>query len=95
MYQSNMYSVWKRGRSINTNFNEMEQFLGIMSVLKLPAFAMYWSSTTRYDPIADMSRNRYQDIRLHLYANDNSKRDAPENKDNNIFKVEPVVEGVR
>ena len=51
---------------------------------------MYWSSTTRYGPIADiMSRNRYQDIRLHLHANDNSKRDDPENKDYKLFKVEP------
>ena len=48
--QTKMYSVQCIGRSIQTNENEMEQFLGIlimMGVINYPQYRMYWSSETR------------------------------------------------
>jgi hypothetical protein len=59
--QSNLYCVKKKGRSVNTNKNEMEQFLGIhimAGTVNYPSCRMYWADWTRLGPIADvMSRN--------------------------------------
>lgn len=76
VYQTNLYSTQKNGTSINTNFNEIEQFFGIhmiMSIIKMPAFRMYWAHNTRYPTIADiMPRNRFTNLRTHVHFNDNT-----------------------
>jgi len=60
--QSDLYYVQKTGRTLNTNKNEMEKFLGIhimAGIVNMPSNRMYWADT-RFDPIADvMSRNRF------------------------------------
>jgi len=59
--QSNLYCVQKIGRPVNTNKNEMEQFLGIhimAGIINIPSCRIYWADSTRLDPVADvMSRN--------------------------------------
>ena len=97
--QTNLYSVQITGRSIDTNRNEMEQFLGIhmlMSIVNLPSYQMYWANETRYAPVADiMSRNRFKKLRQYLHANDNTKKDEGENKSNKVYKVQPILDAVR
>ena len=94
--QTNLYSVQASGKSINTSFHEMEQFLGIqmnMSLVSLPSYDMYWSNEFRINCIADvMGLKRYESLRRFLHANDNTKRDENSGK---LFKVEPVINAVR
>ncbi|XP_012561438.1 piggyBac transposable element-derived protein 2-like [Hydra vulgaris] len=57
---------------------------------------MYWAKETRYAPIADaMSRNRYKQLRHFLHANDNTNKDDVANKNNKLFKVQPILDGAR
>ena len=62
-----MYCVQKTGRSLNTNKNEMEQFLGIYviaGIVNMPSYRMYCADSTRSDPAMDvMSRNRFDTMR--------------------------------
>src|SRR5215475_302093 len=49
--QSNLYCVQKTGRSLNTNKNEMDQFLGIhimAGIVNMPSCRMYWADSKRY-----------------------------------------------
>jgi len=98
--QSNLYCVQKTGRSLNTNKNEMEQFLGIhimAGIVNMPSYRMYWADSTRYGPIADtMSRNRFDTLRNHFHINDNSHmktRDDPEY--DKLFKVRPFLDSIK
>ena len=96
--QTNLYSMQKSCKSIQTTKNEIEQFIGIqmfMSIVKLPAYYMYWSIETRYPPIANlMSLSRYKTLRQFLHVVDNSKCNDPENKGNKLYKISPVLEHV-
>ena len=57
---------------------------------------MYWAVDTRYPPIADvMTRNRYMVLREYLHVSDNSKKDEEGNKDNKLYKIQPVLDHVR
>jgi hypothetical protein len=98
--QSNLYCVQKTGRPLNTNKNEMEQFLGthiMAGIVKLPSHRMYWADSTRFDLIADvMSRNRVDTMSKYFHINDNDTmkaRDDPEY--DKLFKVRPFVESIK
>ena len=79
--QTNLYSVQASGKSINTCFHEMEQFLGIQMKI------------SRINCIADiMGLKRYESLTRFSHANDNTKRDENSGK---LFKVEPVISAVR
>ena len=97
--QTNLYSVQRKGTSLNTTSGEIEQFIGIqmyMSIIDFPAYRTYWALETRYLPIADvMSRNRYQQLREFLHVSDNLQRDNPENTGNKLYKIQPIMEHVR
>ena len=97
--QTNLYSVQKGGKSVDTSMSQMEVFLAMqmkMGIVKMPSYTHYWSTGTRYEPIASaMSLKRYEKIRHSLHANDNSEKDNPENKNNRLYKVQPVLETVR
>ena len=64
--QTNLYSIQKLGKSICTNESEIQKFIGIqilMSIMKLPRFEMYWSTESRFLPVADiMTVNRYKKL---------------------------------
>ena len=66
-YQTNLYSMEKTGKSVNTNEDEIEQFLGIhilSGIVKMPSYRMYWAEATCYSPIANvMARNRFNNLR--------------------------------
>lgn len=98
--QTNVYSCQKNGSSINTNFSEMEQYIGIhfyMSIVKMPSYRMFWSSQTRFSIISDnMSRNRYDKLRSNFHVNNNENllpRDDPNH--DKLFKIRPFIDSVR
>ena len=67
-----------------------------MSVVKMPSYELYWAAGTSYDPIAYvMSRDRYKKVRRFLHANDNFEKDKVGNKENRLFKVQPIFTAVR
>lgn len=97
--QTNLYSVQRKGTSINSTSGEIRQLIGLqmfMSIFNLPTYRMYWAKETRYPPIADvMSVNRYKLLRENLHVSDNLQRDDPENAGNKLYKIQPVLDHVR
>lgn len=96
-YQTNIYSVEKLGKSLNTTPNEIEQFIGIhimSGIVRTPAYRLYWASGTRYDAIADiMSRNRFEKLRNYIHINDNSNIKPVEDVNHDkLFKVRPFLD---
>lgn len=100
VYQTNLYSVQRNGNSVNTNAKEMEQFFGMhmcMSVIKMPAYRMYWAQHTKYSMISDiMSRNRFTALRTHVHFNDNTNclptTDISHDK---LFKIRPFIDAIQ
>jgi len=96
--QKNIYSVQRKGQSLNTTAGEIQQFIGLqmfMSVLELPSYRMYWAKETRYPPIADiMSVNRYRLMRENIHVSNNLERDNPVNIGNKLYKIQPVLDHV-
>ncbi len=79
---TNIYSVEKKGVSINVTSYEMRQYLGILihtGIVNMPSYKSYWEAETRYDPIANaMSRRRFDEIKsnFHLVDNNDLRRGA-------------------
>ena len=77
--QTNQYSFMTKGKSVNTNVSEIEQYLGIhmmMGIFRLPAYSNYWAVETRVNIIAaTLSRKRYKDLCSSIDLVDNSLKD--------------------
>ncbi|KAK2701848.1 hypothetical protein QYM36_019514 [Artemia franciscana] len=95
--QTNLYSVQKTGKSIDTNAVEMKKFFGIhvaMGVFNLPQYRMYWGTRTRIPLIADtMNFNRFSRLRSFVHLVDNTSKD-PDNLDR-LWKVRPIIDIVQ
>ena len=95
--QTNLYSVLKNGRSVNTNSLEIEQFFGIqmmMGIISMPAYINYWVAETRVNIIADtMSKRRYKALRGSIHLVDNTLQDP--SKPDKLFKIRPLLDMVR
>lgn len=93
--ETNLYSVQKQGKSVDTNLEEMKTFLGmniLMGIIKLPAYTDYWNVKLRIPQIADvMPRNRFSQLRVNLHFVDNNKVD----KSDKLGKIRPIIEAVR
>ena len=72
---TNLFTVQKHGKSLDTNLKELEQIVGMffrMELVKMPSSRMYWETDTRHAPVADiMSRNRFLNIIAKLHFVDN------------------------
>ena len=98
--QTNIYSVQLRSK-FHTDQNEIEKYIGIlmkMGLVHTLKYAMYWSSETRYPPVADViSCNRFTDLNTHIHFNNNSK--LVTNRDdaayNRYYKIQPVLATLR
>ena len=92
--QTILRSFQKKSKSINSSPGKIEQFIGIhmfMSIINLPAFYINWASETRYPPVADvMSIARHKALCENLHVSDSAKCNDPENKDNKLYKIQPV-----
>jgi len=98
--QSNLCCAQKTGRPLNTNKNEMEQFLGIhitAGIANMPSYRMYWADSIRFDPIGDvMSRNWFDIMRNYFHINDNSTMKAHDDPEyDKLFKVRPFVDSIK
>ncbi|KAK2710316.1 hypothetical protein QYM36_013836 [Artemia franciscana] len=95
--QTNLYSVQKTGKSIDTNVVEMKKFFGIhvaMEVFNLLRYRMYWGTRTRIPLIADtMNFNRFSRLRSFVHLVDNTSKD-PDNLDR-LWKVRPIIDIVQ
>ena len=97
--QTNLYSAQVSGMSISTSFYEMEHFQSIhvlMGIMKISIYDMYWAAETRYTRIVDvMSNNCYKQLRKYIHVVDNSTKENPENKNDKLFKMHSILEGIR
>ena len=86
-----------KGKSVNTNVSEIEQYLGIhmmMGIFRQPGYSNYWAVETRVNIIAaTLSRKRYKDLCSSIDLVDNSLKD--EKIMNKLFKVRPLLEMVQ
>lgn len=66
-FQTNLYPVQVRGKSVQTNAKELKIFVDIhiaMGIFKLPRARLYWSQMSRVDLVAQaMPRNRFFELR--------------------------------
>lgn len=94
VYHSNLYSVQKKGTSINITKDDIKDFIAInilMGVVDMPAYTDYWSNEFKYTKIADvMTLKKFQTIRRYIHFNDNLKDDG-----DRYYKIRPLVEKVR
>lgn len=55
--QTNLFSVQKEGKSVNTNVKEIEQVLGMymfMGLVQMLTVSAYWEIETKYPKAADV-----------------------------------------
>ncbi|KAK0147717.1 PiggyBac transposable element-derived protein 3 [Merluccius polli] len=96
--ETNLYSVQKNGKSVNTNAQEIEQILGMymhMGLVQMPNVRAYWEMETRYLPVCDvMSRGRFLNLLtlIHFQDNLNVSEDAKKDK---VWKLRPWLEKLR
>ncbi|XP_046974849.1 piggyBac transposable element-derived protein 3-like [Vanessa cardui] len=94
VYHSNLYSVQKKGTSINITKDDIKDFIAmniLMGVVDIPAYTDYWSNELKYSKIADvMTLKKFQSIRRYIHFNDNLKDDG-----DRYYKIRPLVEKVR
>ena len=68
----------------------------LMGIMKLPNYEMYWAAETRYSKISDvMSSQRYKMLRKFIHVVDNTKKCEPENVNDKLFKIRPILETIK
>ncbi|KAJ8382435.1 hypothetical protein SKAU_G00032130 [Synaphobranchus kaupii] len=97
-YQTNLYSVQKDGKSLNTTAQEIEQFLGMylcMGLVQMPNVRAYWEMETKYPKVSDvMPRDRFLKLLtlIHFEDNLNMSEDAQKDK---LWKLRPWLDKLR
>lgn len=69
----------------------------MMSVIKIPAYRMYWSQYTKFPTISNiMSRDQFTNLHTHIYFNDytNCLPSTHINQDK-LFKKRPFIDAVQ
>ena len=96
---TNLYNVQQSGKSLKRNAKETEVFFGIqmnMAIVKMSQCKMYWSPEFRYKRVAmAMTLKQYDTLRKFLHANANDSRNNPENSNNKLFEVGPLLDLAR
>ncbi|XP_075739139.1 LOW QUALITY PROTEIN: piggyBac transposable element-derived protein 3 [Rhipicephalus microplus] len=94
VYQTNLYSTQKYGKSVNTIVPEVEQYIGMylkMGLVQMPNVRCYWEQGSRHSPIADtMPRNRFLKLMACLHVVDNMQVPEQEKKDK-VWKLRPWI----
>jgi hypothetical protein len=91
--KTNMYSIHKTGKIINTNVEEIRKFVAlhiVMGIIRFPRLRMYWTPATKIQFIDDIQlpRNRFEALRNNLHIVDvNEKR----NGNDKLWKVRPII----
>ena len=96
---TNLYSVQKDGKSVETDVKELEKVIGVylqMGIVKMPGVRYYWESETRYPPVADtIARNRFQKLLTVLHFTDNFSVPDDVKSNDRIWKLRPWIECFR
>ena len=67
-----------------------------MTIVRMSQHEMYWSPEFRYDKIrSSMTLKRCKLIRRFIHVNDDTKKTNPENVNDKLFKVRPLLDLVR
>ena len=96
MDQTNLYSVQKSLKSVDTNVDEIKTLIDmeiLIGIIKLPLYCNYWSRSLCFPTIADaMPRNCYELLRRYIhFVDQNTEHDAIDK----LFKIKPILEAVR
>ena len=95
---TNLYSVQKSDKSVNTSKKEVEQVLGMflhMGLMKAASVRQYWECETSYPPVSDvMSRNRFQLLLTKLHFVNNLTVSDDDKKDK-LWKIRPFLTEMR
>jgi len=63
---TNLYSVQKNGRAVDTDVKEVEKMLEMflfMGIVRMPGVRYYCENAMRYPPVAEViARNRFQKL---------------------------------
>lgn len=93
---TNMYSISKFGKNLNTDCNEIKKLFGMhlmMGCLKYPRLRMYWQFGIELKPICQsMPRDRFFTLRNCLHVVDINDRPTNQNR---LWKVQPVLDSVK
>uniref|UniRef100_A0A3B3SQF8 PiggyBac transposable element-derived protein domain-containing protein n=1 Tax=Paramormyrops kingsleyae TaxID=1676925 RepID=A0A3B3SQF8_9TELE len=96
--QTNLYSVQKLGKSVNTTPKEIEQVLGMymhMGLVQMHSVRAYWEMGTRYPTVCDvMSRERFLKLLTVIHFQDNLSVSDDQKKDK-LWKIRPWLETLR
>jgi len=96
---TNLYSVQKNGRAVDTSIKEVEKILGIfllMGIVRMPGVRYYWESETRYHPVADViARNRFQKLLTVFHFVDNFSITDEVKAGDRLWKLRPWLEAFR
>jgi len=96
---TNLYSVQKNGRAVDTDVKEVEKILGIfllMGIVRMPGVRYYWENATRYPPVADViARNRFQKLLTVFHFVDNFSITDEMKAGDRLWKLRPWLEAFR
>lgn len=95
--QTNLYSMQKDCKCIDTTKAETDLFIGLflrMGLIQAYSVRAFWAEDTRVEKIADfMTRNRFQKLASHLHFIDNTLV-TDETKKDKLWKLRPWLDGI-
>uniref|UniRef100_A0A3Q3EL87 PiggyBac transposable element-derived protein domain-containing protein n=1 Tax=Labrus bergylta TaxID=56723 RepID=A0A3Q3EL87_9LABR len=96
--QTNLYSVQKEGKSVNTTAKEIEQVLGMyihMGLVQMSSVRAYWEMETRLPAVCHvMSRDRFLKLLTVIHFQDNLSVSDDAKKDK-LWKLRPWLQKLR
>ncbi|XP_067949966.1 piggyBac transposable element-derived protein 3-like [Watersipora subatra] len=97
--QTNLYSVQKNGKSIDTSSKEIEQVIGMflhMGLVRMSSIRQYWESESSYGPVSDiMSRNRFEALLFSLHFVDNMAMSEEVRQKDKLWKIRPILDNLQ
>lgn len=96
--QTNLYSVQKEGKSVNTTAKEIEKVLGMymhMGLVQMSCVRAYWEMETKLPAVCDvMSRDRFLKLLTLIHFQDNFSVSDDAKKDK-LWKLRPWLQNLR
>ena len=95
--QTNLYSVQKDGKSIDTSKAEIDLFIGLylrMGLMQAYAVRAFWAEETRWERVADfMPRHRFEKLSSTIHFIDNMGVTEEDKKDR-LHKLRPWLKSL-
>ena len=97
--KTNLHLKHETGKSIIVTEDEIEVLFGIqmtMAIVRMSQHEVHWPPEFLFNKIRSaMTLKRYILVRRFSHANDNTKKTNPENINDKLFKVHPLLDLVR